>query len=129
MRLICQEEIHVAKHISVLRFVSPVVLAVVAGGLLVPLVGPKALGQGGQKAAQPPAEKITAIRAATWIDGLGNQPRHNVLIVVRGNKIESVSEGGNPPAEAAVINLPAEVTVLPGLIDTHTHIFLQGEDP
>jgi imidazolonepropionase-like amidohydrolase len=28
-----------------------------------------------------------------------------------------------------VIDLPANVTVLPGMIDTHTHIFLQGEDP
>ena len=52
-----------------------------------------------------------------------------MLIVIKGNKIESVTDGGNPPAGATVINLPAGVTVLPGLIDTHTHIFLQGEDP
>ncbi len=82
-----------------------------------------------QKAAQPAADKITAIRAATLIDGLANQARHNVLIVIKGNRIESVTEGGTPPAGATVINLPAGVTVLPGLIDTHTHIFLQGEDP
>src|SRR6266849_5623707 len=83
-----------------------------------------------QKSAQTsPAEKIIAIRAATLIDGVSAQPRHNVLIVVRGNRIESVSEGGTPPGNATVINLPAQVTVLPGLIDTHTHIFLQGEDP
>src|SRR6202011_6267573 len=63
------------------------------------------------------------------IDGTSPHPRHDVLIVVKGNKIASVSEGGRPPAEAEVINLPADVTVLPGLIDTHTHIFLQGEDP
>ncbi len=74
-------------------------------------------------------EKITAIRAATLIDGLSAQPRHNVLIVVKGNKIGSVSEGGTAPAGATVINLGPQVTVLPGLIDTHTHIFLQGEDP
>src|SRR5690348_6926128 len=78
---------------------------------------------------QPTADKITAIRAATLIDGLANQPRHNVLIVIKGNKIESVTEHGNPPAGAAVIDFPESVTVLPGLIDTHTHIFLQGEDP
>ncbi|HZD95607.1 MAG TPA: amidohydrolase family protein, partial [Candidatus Sulfotelmatobacter sp.] len=113
-----------AKLASVLRFV--LLAAFALSGILVPS---SALAQGTQKAAQPAAEKIIAIRAATLIDGLANQPRHNVLIVVKGNKIESVSEGGNPPAGATIINLPAEVTVLPGLIDTHTHIFLQGEDP
>ena len=110
-----------AKHASVPRFVF-LMMFVLAGLLLAPAVV-------AQKAAQPAAEKVTAIRAATLIDGLANQPRHNVLIVVKGNRIESVSEGGNPPAGATVINLPASVTVLPGLIDTHTHIFLQGKDP
>jgi imidazolonepropionase-like amidohydrolase len=119
----------VAKHNSVSRFVWPLVLAGVAGGVLALLSGPQAFGQGAEKPAQPVAEKVTAIRAATLIDGLGNQARRNVLIVVKGNRIESVTEGGNPPAGAAVIDLPQGVTVLPGLIDTHTHIFLQGEDP
>ncbi len=110
-----------AKHASVSRFVWLTVF--VATGL--------ASGQAreAKKAGQPAPEKIIAIRAATLIDGLANQSRHNVLIVVKGNKIESVSEGGNPPAGAAVIELPGNMTVLPGLIDTHTHIFLQGEDP
>ena len=86
-----------------------------------------------QAAGQPKVgsapEKVIAIRAANLIDGTSAQPRHNVLIVVRGNRIENVSEGGTPPAGASVIDLPANVTVLPGMIDTHTHIFLQGEDP
>ena len=80
-------------------------------------------------AAAPAPEKVIAIHAATLIDGVSAQPRHNVLIIVRGNRIESVTDGGTPPAGATVINLPAQLTVLPGLIDTHTHIFLQGEDP
>jgi imidazolonepropionase-like amidohydrolase len=84
---------------------------------------------GTQPKSSPASEKVTAIRAANLIDGTAAQVRHNVVIVIRGNKIESVTSGGNPPADAAVIDLPAGVTVLPGLIDTHTHIFLQGEDP
>ena len=72
-------------------------------------------------------EKVIAIQAANLIDGTSNQVRHNVLVVIKGNKIESVGGGGNAPAGATVINLPGDVTVLPGLIDTHTHIFLQGE--
>jgi imidazolonepropionase-like amidohydrolase len=110
----------VAKHAFILRVT---LLALCA------LCGQPASAQAGHKPEQPAAAKVTAIRAATMIDGLANQARHNVLIVVRGNKIESVTEGGNPPAGATVIDLPEGVTVLPGLIDTHTHIFLQGEDP
>ncbi len=77
----------------------------------------------------PAPERMIAIHAANLIDGISNQVRHNVLVVIKRNRIESVTSGGNPPAGATVINLPADVTVLPGLIDTHTHIFLQGEDP
>ncbi|HET9837158.1 MAG TPA: amidohydrolase family protein [Candidatus Angelobacter sp.] len=105
-------------------FIAKSVFMIVFAGLL---LAPAIIAQ--PKAAPPPAEKVTAIRAATLIDGVAGQARHNVLIVVKGNRIESVSEGGNPPAGAAVINFGSGVTVLPGLIDTHTHIFLQGEDP
>lgn len=110
-----------AKRAFIPKFVCLMVF-VLSGLLLTPAAV-------AQKAAQPAAEKVTAIRAATLIDGVTNQARHNVLIVVKGNRIESVSEGGNPPAGATVINFEQGVTVLPGLIDTHTHIFLQGEDP
>jgi len=74
-------------------------------------------------------EKTTVIHAATLIDGTSDRARHDVWIVVKGNKIVSVNEGGRAPAGADVINFPANVTVLPGLIDAHTHLFLQGEDP
>jgi imidazolonepropionase-like amidohydrolase len=79
--------------------------------------------------ANPKAEKVTAIHAANLIDGSSGQVRHNVTVVIRGNKIESVTEGGAAPAGAAVLNFDSGTTVLPGMIDAHTHIFLQGEDP
>ena len=76
------------------------------------------------------APKVIAIRAGTLIDGTSAQPRHNVLIVIRGNKIENVQEGGAPPAGVnQVYEFAGSTTVLPGMIDAHTHIFLQGEDP
>jgi imidazolonepropionase-like amidohydrolase len=123
MRLTDKEGVPVAKHPFIPKSVFLIVL-VLAGAPLTPA----AFAQKDLKSTPPPG-KITAIRAATLIDGVANQPRHNVLIVIKDNRIQSVSEGGNPPAGAAVIDFPASVTVLPGLIDTHTHIFLQGEDP
>ncbi|HEX7420831.1 MAG TPA: amidohydrolase family protein [Thermoanaerobaculia bacterium] len=74
-------------------------------------------------------QNVTVIKAGTLIDGKSAQPRTNQVIVIRGNRIESV--GGTStaiPAGATVIDL-SNMTVLPGLIDSHTHIFLQGEDP
>ena len=76
-------------------------------------------------AAQP-----IVIRAGTLIDGKSDQSRRDQVIVIRGNRIESVSDGASAkiPSGATVIDL-SNATVLPGLIDSHTHIFLQGEDP
>src|ERR1700722_14814444 len=82
-----------------------------------------------QHSASSPAV-VTAIRAGTLIDGKSDKPRHDQVIVIRGNRIESVTDASNAkiPAGATVIDFSKE-TVLPGLIDSHTHIFLQGEDP
>jgi len=73
---------------------------------------------------------VTVIRAGTLIDGKSDKPRPNQVIIIRGNRIESVSEASaaKVPPGAALIDLSKE-TVLPGLIDSHTHIFLQGEEP
>src|ERR1700745_577705 len=81
-------------------------------------------------AAQSAAPPITIIRAGTLIDGKSDSARHDQVIVIRGNRIDSVSDAASAkiPAGATVIDLSKE-TVLPGLIDSHTHIFLQGEDP
>ena len=82
-----------------------------------------------QDAARPP-EAVTVIRAGTLIDGKSESPRRDQVIVIRGNRVESVGDaaGTRIPAGATVIDL-SKATVLPGLIDSHTHIFLQGEDP
>ncbi len=74
------------------------------------------------------AQQVTVIKAGTLIDGASAQPRKNQTIVIRGNRIESVGGDVATPAGARVIDL-SNMTVLPGMIDAHTHIFLQGEDP
>src|SRR5256714_8391076 len=83
-----------------------------------------------QQAATAARPGNTVIRAGTLIDGKSNSARDDQVIVIRGNRIESVSDASSAkmPPDAKVIDL-SHATVLPGLIDSHTHIFLQGEDP
>jgi imidazolonepropionase-like amidohydrolase len=86
-----------------------------------------------QKNTPTPA-LVTVIRAGVLIDGVSNSPRRDQLITIRGNVITDVADAGtagapsNLPAGATFIDL-SQATVLPGLIDAHTHIFLQAEDP
>jgi imidazolonepropionase-like amidohydrolase len=83
---------------------------------------------GGRVQAQT-AASLTVIRAGALIDGASEAPRRNQLLFVRGDRIERIVEGSTPiPANAKVVDL-SSATVLPGLIDSHTHIFLFGEDP
>ena len=81
-------------------------------------------------AANTPDAATLVVRAQWLIDGVADKPRHNMEVVIRGNRIVEVRAGNSQalPAAAQVIDL-GPATLLPGLIDTHTHIFLQGEDP
>ena len=67
-----------------------------------------------------------AIRAARLIDGKSEKPLENVLIQVEGDKIISVTTGASAPAGVQVVDL-GNATVLPGFIDTHTHLLLRGD--
>ncbi len=64
-------------------------------------------------------ERSVILKAAMVLDGRG-QILHNTIIVVEGGKIARL--GGEPPAGALTYDL-AGLTVTPGWIDTHAHIF------
>ncbi|HEY3053504.1 MAG TPA: hypothetical protein VGK04_08970, partial [Thermoanaerobaculia bacterium] len=60
------------------------------------------------------AQTVTVIKAGTLIDGRSTSPRANQVIVIRGNRIESVGGASTAiPAGANVIDL-SNMTVLPG---------------
>jgi imidazolonepropionase-like amidohydrolase len=67
----------------------------------------------------------TIIHAGRFIDGRSDQPRTEVSLVIDGNKIARIESGYIAPADGdAVIDLK-QATVLPGLMDMHTHLIGQ----
>lgn len=74
----------------------------------------------------PPAPKRLAIRAGHLIDSKSDAPISNALILVEGDKIASVTPGGAPPPGVPLVDL-SNATVLPGFVDAHTHVLLQGD--
>ena len=76
------------------------------------------------KSAAPP--KRIAIRAGQLIDGKSDKALANVLILIEGDQIVSVTRGGSVPTGVETLDLSSS-TVLPGLIDVHTHVLLNGD--
>jgi imidazolonepropionase-like amidohydrolase len=66
------------------------------------------------------------LRGGTVIDGTGGAPVRDAAVVIRDDRIESVTTGGGSwPRDAQVIDATG-MTVLPGLIDGHDHLAFHG---
>jgi imidazolonepropionase-like amidohydrolase len=70
--------------------------------------------------------KVLFLRCGVLLDGKSETPRKNVVIAVQADKISEVGGNTSPAAGSDIIDLSRE-TCLPGLIDTHTHVLLQGD--
>jgi len=73
---------------------------------------------------QNASAKTVALHCGSLFDGRGDSLRKNVFVVIEGDKIKDVAAAA--PTGAEVVDLSRE-TCLPGLMDTHTHVLLQGD--
>ena len=111
-----------------IRFAQRSLIALV-GTLAVPGVAPHTAAQ-----APAAAAPTTVIRAARMIDPKSGNVMQNPVVVVQGGRITSVGANAAIPAGAKVVDL-GSLTLLPGLIDAHTHLLqnyrgeLGGDDP
>jgi imidazolonepropionase-like amidohydrolase len=81
------------------------------------------------QAATPPLAQPILVKAGRLIDGRSAQVQTNVGILIEGERIRAVGPVAQIEAQARtarVIDL-SQMTVLPGFIDTHTHLLLQGD--
>lgn len=72
---------------------------------------------------KPKTSNVKAIKGGTLIDSTGNEPIRNSLVIIEGSKIIEVGQVGQIkiPSNAKVIDASGRV-VMPGIIDSHTHI-------
>ena len=72
------------------------------------------------------AQQQTVIRAGRLIDVRSGRVLTDQKILIEGDHVSAVGPSVSQPAGARVIDLSG-FTVLPGLIDNHTHVMLQGD--
>jgi imidazolonepropionase-like amidohydrolase len=84
------------------------------------------LGTAQAQQTQPQETPVFVVKAARMIDGRSDTVIAPAIVVIRGKKIETVGAGAALPSAAKVIDL-GDATILPGLIDAHVHVLLQGD--
>jgi imidazolonepropionase-like amidohydrolase len=78
-------------------------------------------------AAQAPPARTLAVRAAHFVDPASGRRLDHVVVVVRGDSVLAVDTTGRAPAGAELVDL-GNATLLPGLVDVHTHLSSQSGD-
>ena len=93
-------------------------------GILFLLASTVAFAQSNTPSAAPPS--VTYVHCGTLYDGKSEAARKNVWIRIVGEKIDQIGDLVPEKGSSEVVDLGHKVC-LPGLIDTHTHVLLQGD--
>lgn len=75
----------------------------------------------------PPAKPVV-VRAARMLDVKAGKVVPNAVVVIEGERITSVGPGSSIPQGAEIIDL-GDATLMPGLIDCHTHLMDRSDHP
>jgi imidazolonepropionase-like amidohydrolase len=88
----------------------------------------RAQGRGGRGAAAPAGPPTLLVPDRVW-DAIDNTPHEGWVVLVRGERIEAVGPKGQvtAPADATTISLPG-TTLIPGLIEGHSHLLLHPDN-
>lgn len=78
-------------------------------------------------AQQNPPPKIIALRASRMLDVNSGSMVHDAVILIQDEKITAAGSSLKIPADAQIVDL-GEATLLPGLIDCHTHLMARVPD-
>src|SRR5216683_1828792 len=99
-----------------MRFILPLLLC-----LMITL----SINQTGMQPKATQTEAVYLLKPAHVFDGETAQLRDDWVVLVRGERIEAAGPGNGikAPADAKVIDLP-RMTLLPGLIEAHSHVLL-----
>ncbi|MFL5363940.1 MAG: amidohydrolase family protein [Myxococcales bacterium] len=77
--------------------------------------------------SSPPSQHVVLVKAARLIDGRGDTARTGMAVLVQGDRIAQVGPASElSKTSPEVIDL-GDATLLPGLIDNHVHLLLQGD--
>src|SRR5437763_8320187 len=75
-------------------------------------------------AATPAAADTVLLRPARVFDGVNPQPHEGWSVLVEGDRIAAAGPNLSAPAGARTVDLPG-TTLLPGMIEGHSHLFLR----
>jgi imidazolonepropionase-like amidohydrolase len=85
------------------------------------------VAQAPSPAPTPAAPRIVALKAARMFDGLSDRTVANAVVIIEGTRIRDAGPGLAIPPEATALDL-GDATLLPGFIDSHTHLTDESSD-